>query len=284
MNDFATDRATRPRRTIPIRALIPNAVTVLALCFGLTGVRMGIAGEWEKAVAAVIVAGVLDGIDGRIARLLKGTSRFGAELDSLSDVTAFGVAPALIIYLWSLQHLPGVGWIFALSHAVCCALRLARFNASLDVDNLPHKKAGFLTGIPAPVAAAMTLSPLILDLWLGRDVPGSEMFRNPAITAPVTVGVAFLMVSALPTYSWKLVRVKPAKRLFALVAVGLFAGALFSAPWMTLSLLTLSYALTLPFALRSYRRIRQLGAASPVVTVPDVPALSPTTQASASSD
>ncbi len=242
-----------------MRALIPNAVTVLALCFGLTGVRMAISGEWEKAVAAVIVAGVLDGIDGRIARLLKGTSRFGAELDSLSDVTAFGVAPALIIYLWSLQNLPGVGWIFALSHVVCCALRLARFNASLDVDNLPHKKAGFLTGIPAPVAAGMTLSPLFLDLWLGSEMAYPDMFRNPAVTAPITLGVAFLMVSALPTYSWKSVRLKPAKRLFALVAVGLFAGALFSAPWMTLSLLALGYALTLPFSLRSYRRIRRLG-------------------------
>lgn len=121
------------RRGIPLRALIPNAVTVLALCFGLTGVRFAIGGEWEKAVAAILMAGVLDGIDGRIARLLKGTSRFGAELDSLSDVTAFGVAPTLVLYLWALQHLPGrLGWVIALAHAIACALRLARFNAQID--------------------------------------------------------------------------------------------------------------------------------------------------------
>ena len=131
---------------------------------GLTGVRFAIAGEWEKAVASIVVAAVLDGIDGRIARLLKGATRFGAELDSLSDVTAFGVAPALIVYLWSLQYLPGVGWVIALSHAVTCALRLARFNAQIDAAPQPHKRAGYLTGVPAPVGAALTLSPLFLTL------------------------------------------------------------------------------------------------------------------------
>ena len=179
----------RFRRVLPIRAVIPNAVTVLALCFGLTGVRFAIGGEWEKAVGAVIVAGVLDGIDGRIARLLKGASKFGAELDSLADLTAFGVAPALILYLWSLQYLPGIGWVFALAHAVACALRLARFNARLDVDDQPHRRAGYLTGIPAPVGAGLALSPLFISFWIGEAWLADQMLRF-AVSAAVIATTA----------------------------------------------------------------------------------------------
>nr|WP_153401134.1 phosphatidylcholine/phosphatidylserine synthase [Polymorphobacter fuscus] len=241
--------------------MIPNAVTVLALCFGLTGVRFGIAGEWEKAVASIIVAGVLDGIDGRIARLLKGATRFGAELDSLSDVTAFGVAPALIVYLWSLQYLPGIGWVIALSHAVTCALRLARFNAQIDAAPQPHKRAGFLTGVPAPVAAGLTLSPLFLTFWLEPALLGDPRVRATLVSL-VVLPVAFLMVSSLPTFSFGSLRLRPSQRLPALVAVGLFAGALFSAPWMTLTLSCIAYAATIPFAVRSYARLQQREAAT----------------------
>jgi CDP-diacylglycerol---serine O-phosphatidyltransferase len=250
-----------PRKGIPLRALIPNAVTVLALCFGLTGVRFAIAGEWEKAVGAIVVAAVLDGIDGRIARLLKGDSRFGAELDSLSDVTAFGVAPALIVYLWSLQYLPGIGWVIALSHAVTCALRLARFNAQIDAADQPHKRAGYLTGVPAPVAAAMTLSPLFLTFWLEPVVLDDLRVRYTLVSV-VVVAVAFLMASSLPTYSWGSVRLRPSQRLPALVGVGLFAGALFSAPWMTLTLAAVAYAAAVPFAVRSYARLKRRDAAN----------------------
>jgi CDP-diacylglycerol--serine O-phosphatidyltransferase len=257
MSDPAPSRPeSRRGRGIPLRTLIPNAVTVLALCFGLTAVRFGIAGEWEKAVAAIVVAGVLDGIDGRIARLLKGTSRFGAELDSLSDVTAFGVAPALIMYLWSLQHLPGFGWVIALAHAVTCALRLARFNASIDAGEQPHKRAGFLTGVPAPVGAGLTLSPMFLTFWL-EPAFLEDLSIRAAIVAPVVIGVALLMVSSVPTYSWASVRIRPGARLAVLAGVGLFAGSLFSSPWMTLSLVCLAYAAMLPFAWRSYARIRR---------------------------
>lgn len=251
------------RTGIPLRALIPNAVTVLALCFGLTGVRFGIAGEWEKAVGAIIVAAVLDGIDGRIARLLKGSSRFGAELDSLSDVTAFGVAPALIVYLWSLQYLPGIGWVIALSHAVTCALRLARFNAQIDSADQPHKRAGYLTGVPAPVAAGLTLSPLFLTFWLEPVILDDLRVRYTLVSA-VVVTVAFLMASSLPTYGWGAVRLRPSQRLPALVGVGLFAGALFSAPWMTLTLVAVAYAISVPFAVRSYARLKRREAANPV--------------------
>ena len=156
---MAGDRDPRtgvdPRRIggIPLRAFAPNAITALALCFGLTGVRFAIGEEWEKALAAVIFAGVLDGMDGRIARLLRAQSKFGAELDSLSDVIAFGVAPAMILFLWSLDDAPKFGWTAALALAVGCALRLARFNSRMDADVQPHKSAGFNTGIPAPAGA-----------------------------------------------------------------------------------------------------------------------------------
>ena len=249
----------RVRRAIPLRALIPNAVTILALCSGLTGVRFAIAGEWEKAVAAIVIAGVLDGIDGRIARLLKGTSRFGAELDSLSDVTAFGVAPALIVYLWALNVLPGIGWVFAMAHAATCALRLARFNARLDMGDAPHKRAGFLTGVPAPVGAALTLSPMFFAFWL-EPVLLDDLRLRAGIVAVVVVLVSFLMASSLPTYSWGSVRLRSEWRLPALLGIGLFATALFSAPWMTLTLACVAYAAAIPFAMRSYRRImRRIG-------------------------
>ncbi len=248
-------------RVIPIRALIPNAVTVLALCFGLTGVRFGIAGEWDKAAAAVVVAGVLDGIDGRIARLLKGTSRFGAELDSLSDVIAFGVAPALIMYLWALQYLPGIGWIVALAHAVTCALRLARFNAGIGAANPPARRPGYLIGVPAPVGAGLALSPIFVWLWLAPVVPALSfgdadygLYTRGVVAAAVMIVVAFLMASSLPTYSWGSPRLRPEWRLAVLLAVGLFAGALFTVPWMTLSLISIAYAASVPFGLRSARR------------------------------
>ena len=156
---------------MPLRAIAPNAVTALALCSGLTGIRFAIGGDWPAAVTMIMVAGILDGIDGRIARMLRGESRFGAELDSLSDAISFGVAPALILYLWSLMALPRIGWMCSLALAVFCALRLARFNAAIDVSEQPHKSAGFLTGVPAPAGAGrrvtFTLRPVC------RPVPAS---------------------------------------------------------------------------------------------------------------
>ncbi len=269
MSEDGLDRP-RGKRVLPLRALIPNAITLSALCFGLTGVRLAIAGEWEKALLAIVVAGVLDGVDGSVARMLKADSRFGAELDSLSDVTAFGVAPSLIVYLWSLQNMPRIGWLFALSHAACCALRLARFNASLDVENQPHKRAGFLTGAPAPLAAGLTLSPLFLDLWMtemfGADYNG--FFREPALVAAIVLATALLMVSSIPTFSWGKIRIRPEWRLLALVGVALFAGALFSAPWMTFSLTALAYAISVPFSIRAYGRLKRRAAAPPPADTP----------------
>jgi len=246
----------RQRRGIPLRALAPNAVTALALCFGLTGVRFAIAGEWEKAVAAIIIAGVLDGLDGRIARLLKGESRFGAELDSLSDVIAFGVSPAIILYMWSLQHLPQFGWLFALAHAVCCALRLARFNANIDSADQPHKSAGFLTGVPAPAAAGLLLLPIYL--WL---VTAHPFFSAVYVVAPWAAFVAFLMISNVATFSWSALRLRRGVRLWVLVVVALVGGALVSAPWATLSVLSILYLIAIPFGIRSYAKVKRQRAA-----------------------
>lgn len=259
----------RLRRGIPLRALAPNAVTALALCFGLTGIRFAIGGEFDKAAAAIIFAGVLDGLDGRIARLLKGESRFGAELDSLSDVIAFGVAPAIVIYLWSLQDLPRYGWLFALAHVVCCALRLARFNANIDVEEQPHKSAGFLTGIPAPAGAGLAMLPIYL--WLST---GLEIFREVWIVAPWVALVAFFMISNLATFSWSAMRLRRGIRLGLLVFIAIVGTALIVVPWEALSVISALYVLAIPFGVRSYAKVRRLraagarSAAEPVSTTP----------------
>ena len=242
----------RDPRRIPFRAMIPNAITALALCMGLTGVSLGIVGEWEKALGAIIFAGVLDGLDGRIARLLRAQSKFGAELDSLADNIAFGTSPALILFLWSLQTAPRFGWIAALALAVCCALRLARFNARMDAAEQPHKSAGFNTGVPAPAGAGLAFMPIYL--WL---ITGNDLFREWQLVMAWTLLIAALMISSLPTYSWASIRIRPAWRLFALAGVALFGAALIVAPWISLLALSSLYLLMIPVALASYARVKR---------------------------
>ncbi|PWG01413.1 CDP-diacylglycerol O-phosphatidyltransferase [Sphingosinicella humi] len=235
-----------------MRALVPNAVTALALCSGLTGVRYAIAEDWERAITFVIIAAVLDGMDGRIARMLRGQSRFGAELDSLSDVIAFGVSPAIILYLWALQEVPRYGWIFALAHAVCAALRLARFNAAIDVEDQPHKSAGFLTGVPAPAGAGLAFLPIYLWLWTESDV-----FRQFWVVAPWAALVAILMISNVATFSWTSLRLRSHVRLWALGVIAVVGGALFSAPWPTLSLAAMLYAALIPASVYAYGKVKR---------------------------
>ena len=242
----------RAGRGIPFRAMIPNAITLFALCFGLTGVSLAIGGEWEKALGAVVFAGVLDGFDGRIARLLRAQSKFGAELDSLSDNIAFGTAPALILFLWSLQTAPRFGWIAALALAVCCALRLARFNARIDAAEQPHKSAGFNTGVPAPAGAGLAFMPIFL--WL---ITGDELFRRWELVMAWTLFIAVLMISSLPTYSWTSLRIRSGWRLFALAGIALLAAALIRAPWITLLAVASLYLVMLPFAFLSYQRVKR---------------------------
>ena len=244
------------REGIAFRALVPNAVTALALCFGLTGIRFAVGGEWEKALAAIIFAGVLDGMDGRIARLLRAQSRFGAELDSLSDVIAFGVAPALVMFLWSLSDAPQFGWTAALALALSCALRLARFNARIDSDDQPHKSAGFLTGVPAPAGAGLAFIPIYL--WLITEI---DTFRAWYVTMPWVLFVALLMISSVATYSWSSLRVRRSSRLFVIAGIGLLGAALATNPWLTLLAIALIYLAMLPFSIASYASVKRRRAA-----------------------
>ena len=241
-----------PDRGMAFRALVPNAVTALALCFGLTGVRFGIAGNWDAAVGCVVFAGVLDGMDGRIARLLRANSRFGAELDSLSDVTAFGVAPALIMFLWSLHDAPQFGWVAALALAVCCALRLARFNSRMDSAEQPHKSAGYLTGVPAPAGAGLAFVPVYL--WL---VTGLPIFRAWYVVMPWVIFIALLLISSVATYSWSSLRIRRGSRLFVIAGIGLLGAALVTQPWVTLLAISLVYVGMIPFSIASYGRVRR---------------------------
>jgi CDP-diacylglycerol--serine O-phosphatidyltransferase len=261
------------RQGIPLRAVVPNAVTALALCVGLSGVRFAIAERWDLAIAMVVLAGVLDGLDGRIARALKGQSRFGAELDSLSDVIAFGASPAIILHLWSLQTWPRLGWMFALAYAACMALRLARFNARIDVEDQPHKSAGFLTGVPAPAGAGLLLLPIIL--WLASDQEW-DWLRDRYLVAGWAAFIAFLVVSSLATFSWSSMRLRRNVRFEAIVVIVLIGGALISEPWWTLSFVAIAYLAMIPLSITSYARVRRLRSAasspSPLSPAPE-PAL-----------
>ena len=241
---------------LSLRSVVPNAITAAALCSGLTGIRFAIDGDWERSVLAVILAGVLDGMDGRIARLLKAQSRFGAELDSLADSLSFGMAPALIMFLWSLQDLPRFGWFAALAFAICCALRLARFNAQIDVEEQPHKSAGFLTGVPAPIGAGLGFLPLYL--WIAS---GEPIFREPLLVASWMAGMAFLMISNLATLSWTSIRPGRSVRLGAIALVGMVFAALLSEPWWTLAVLCCGYLLLMPYGFVRYARVKRQRAA-----------------------
>lgn len=246
------------RRGIPLRAIAPNAVTALALCSGLTGVRYAISENWERAVLMIMIAAALDGIDGQIARMVRGETKFGAELDSLSDAISFGVAPALILYLWALMYVPKVGWIVALLYAVFCALRLARFNAQIDNADQPRKLAGFFTGIPAPAGAALAMLPLYI--WLWSEEP---LARSPWIVTPWVAFIGLLMVSSVATYSWKSLRLRRNVRFEALVVLAVMLAALVTAPWQTLTVICIAYLATLPFSIRAYKRITPPREAAP---------------------
>ena len=240
------ERRSEPRQGIPLRAVIPNAVTALALCSGLTAIRFGIAGNWAHAVTYIGVAAVLDGMDGRIARSLRAQTRFGAELDSLSDVVAFGVAPAIIIQLWGLQAWPRLGWLFALAYAVCMALRLARFNARIDVEDQPHKSAGYLTGVPAPAGAAVVLLPILF--WLASDRQWSWL-QDYRLVAPWTAFAAFLVISSIATFSLGSLRLRRNVRLEAIGLIALVGAALFTVPWQTLAVVVTLYLLLIPLSI-----------------------------------
>jgi CDP-diacylglycerol--serine O-phosphatidyltransferase len=248
-------RNTRKFRRVPrfkgqtVSKLIPNLITVGATCAGLTGVRFALDEKWEYAVIAVGVAAVLDGLDGSMARLLKSASDFGAELDSLSDFVAFGVSPALILYFWSLDALGGIGWAITLFLAICCALRLARFNT--NIGKLPPYAYNYFTGVPAPMGAALALLPMIASFEFGREIIG-----HPILLAAWTSVVALLMVSQVPTYSLKKVKIPQFMVLPVVVAAVLLLVGLAGAPWRTLTFALLVYIASFGVSMWSYRRLR----------------------------
>src|SRR6202044_3886805 len=237
-------------RRIPVRTLVPNVVTLLALCPGLTAIRMAFENRYVLALAAIVFAAFLDGIDGRLARLLKGTSKFGAELDSLSDFVNFGVAPALVLYFWGLHDLKSAGWIAAMTFAICAALRLARFNVMIDDPDRPAWTGNFFVGMPAPAGAITVLLP-IYAAFLGLPRSGFLTW----LTLFYTLGVASLMVSRLPVFSGKRVgtRVPPEMVGPLIVLVVLAIALLIAYPWVLLTAGTLAYLASLPFGWLSYR-------------------------------
>lgn len=247
----AADPSTMRLRDIPLRTIFPNLLTLLAICSGLTSIRFAIEGRIELAVAAIIFAGFLDGIDGRVARFLKSTSRFGAEMDSLADFVNFGVAPALLLYFTILTNVPSLGWIAALIYASCACLRLARFNVTLDDPEAPEWQYRFFVGVPAPAGALLVLLPVYLQLL---DI-GSGPFQH-WITMLFTIGCGLLMVSSLPTFSGKNISEKIRRDLvlpFLICAVFMVAVTI-SDPWKVLTGIALFYLLSIPFSLRNWRR------------------------------
>ncbi len=254
----------RPRFKGPsFNRMVPNLLTLIGLCAGLTSMRFGLEGRFGAAAVAIVVAGAIDGLDGRIARLLKATSRFGAEFDSLADFLCFGVAPAFILYLWSLQRAGGFGYTPCLMFAVCMALRLARFNASLDSAPGPAYAYNFFTGVPAPAGAGLALFPVFLGLearqrgwdWL------LHVTQHPLFCAFVLVGTALLLVSTLPVWSFKNFKVPHEYVLPLLLGTGTFVALLVADPWAALAAGGVIYLGMLPFSVRSYRRLQREAAA-----------------------
>src|SRR5436853_1800471 len=244
-------------RPVPGRMLVRNVITLLAICAGLTAIRLSTEGRMELAVAAIVFAAVLDGLDGRVARMIKGQSKFGAELDSLADFVNFGVAPGLILYFWQLHELNNVGWIAAMIFAISGGLRLARFNASIDDPNKPAFAANYFTGVPAPLGALTVLLPIYLA-FLGVPMP------PVTLTAIYTLLIGFLMVSRLPVFSGKTVRMRvpPEMVLPVFVSVVFFIALLVSYPWHILSFCTVLYLLSLPWGWKSYRDQERSAAAT----------------------
>ena len=260
------EKETRRRRRrpmfsharIPVRMMVPNFFTLLGLCAGLTSIRMSIEGRYDFALAAIVFAALLDGLDGRIARLLKASSRFGAELDSLADFVNFGVAPAIMIFTWGLGSHKSLGWIAVMLFALASALRLARFNAVLD-DDRPKWQSDFFMGVPTPAAAIVVLLPIYL--WhLGIDLRSSPLLLNLVLAYTMLIGV--MMVSMLPTYSGKLLgeRIEREWVLPIFILVMLAVACLLTYPYATLSIATVLYLAAIPPTWRRYRKLEQMHA------------------------
>lgn len=269
MNDLTPEtkapRKRRQLRELPVRSLAPNILTVLALCAGLTAVRFALGDRFELAAGAILVAAVLDGLDGRVARLLKGETRFGAELDSLTDFVNFGIVPGIMLYLWSLQDAGGIGWIAVLAYSVCCGLRLARFNVGMDdIEERPLWAANYFTGVPSPAGALIVMLPLSLYF------AGATWIRElHFLVVPYTFLAAFLFVSRIPTFSFKRLKIRRDLVLPILVLVALAAATIVTNPWESIAGITLLYLASLPFSALSYKKREEEDAAADAATPQD---------------
>lgn len=253
---FEHDERRRPLREMPFSRLLPNLITIAGLCCGLTAVRFALDGKFEIAIYFIFAAAIIDGLDGRIARMLKATSVFGAQLDSLSDFLCFGVVPAMVMYHWQLEELHRVGWALVLLYVVCCALRLARFNTGLAPETPPQAwQKQFFVGVPSPAGGVMCLWPLIISLQFEGD------YTLPAyLTAANMFMVALLMASRIPTFAAKNIRIKPEMILPVMVVCAIYVVMLTIEPWWMLSLTLGGYVLSIPFSMRAYKKQQALHA------------------------
>ncbi|MBR1398995.1 MAG: CDP-diacylglycerol--serine O-phosphatidyltransferase [Alphaproteobacteria bacterium] len=238
-------------KEVPFRKMAPNMVTLMALCAGISTIKFAIIGKWSYAVACIFLACIFDGLDGRVARKLKASSKFGAELDSLSDFVSFGVAPAILMYQWCLHSLPHWGWIFTLMFSAGMAMRLARFNTMLEDTNVPEYWSHYFVGVPAPMAAAMAIMPLLISF----DYPELDfILRNKYFCSFLMILVAFLMVSRIPTLSLKKTKISADWFLPLMVLLALFVSCLLTQPWLTLGLFTVTYICTIPYTIIKFIR------------------------------
>lgn len=234
----------KPRKEFALIQLLPNMLTVAAICAGLTAIRFGVDGNYERAVLLILLAAVLDGLDGRLARALGSDSEMGAELDSLADFLNFGVAPPLILYFWALEDLRGAAWISVLVFTVCCVVRLARFNATSKADEGTSKLSEFFVGVPAPAGAALVMLPMFASFAVS-DTP----IFPPLLIMLYMMGIGLLMISRIPTWSFKTVRVSRENVKFFLVAFVAVVAAVLTFAWTTLVILCLAYVAVVIWAL-----------------------------------
>lgn len=238
-------------KEIPFRKLVPNIVTMLALCSGLTSIRYSVQEDWGKAILFIFLAGILDGLDGRLARMLKASSKFGAELDSLCDFVSFGIAPAILMFQWCLFDLPKIGWFFCLLYSMGMAMRLARFNTMLEDDTIPPYWSHYFTGVPAPAAAAMATMPILITF----DFTEAEPFLRTHLFCSIwMLIVAYLETSRIPTISLKKTRIKTEYMKPLAFCVALLATFLFTQTWLTFGVLIILYALSIPFSVYRFNK------------------------------
>ena len=239
--------------SLPFRKIAPNIVTTLALCAGVTSMRYAMGEHWGKAIVCIFLAAFFDMLDGRVARMLKGSTKFGAELDSLSDFVSFGVAPAILMYQWTLSSFPRFGWFFCLLFAICMAMRLARFNTMLEEEPQPEYWKNFFVGVPAPAAAALGILPIMLSF----EYPKVAFLHSDWFCSLVMCVVSMLMVSRIPTVSTKHMKVPTYMMVPLIIVVVLFATMIISQPWLVLSILTGVYALSIPIGAVLFLKLKK---------------------------